>query len=81
MALVAPKIKKDLESALLAAFAREFPKEASADPSSYKKMAAAISDAALIIVKALQTEAEIIPGIPTAGGSSAQATVAPGKIL
>lgn len=81
MALVAPKLKKDLETALVSALTREFAKEGGADPASHKKLAAAISDIALVIVKALQTEAEVLPGIATAGSPAAQTSVSPGKIF
>lgn len=81
MALVSAKIKKDAEAALLAAFTKEFGKEASADPKSHAKMAAVIAEVAVVLVKAIQTEAEVIPGIGTAGSPAAQTSVTIGKIL
>lgn len=82
MALVAPKIKQDMEAAIMAALTKEFAKEGGADPSSHKKLAAAIAEGvAMIIVKALQTEAEVLPGIATAGSPAAQTSVSPGKIF
>lgn len=82
MALVGPKLKKDIESAIMAALKTQFAKEGGADPDSHKKLAAAIAEGvAITIVKALQTEAEVLPGIPTAGSPAAQVTTAPGKIF
>ena len=80
MPLVAPKLKKKMEATLLSAFIREFGPEAAADPTSHKKMAAAISDVALDIVAAILTEAEVAPGIPLAGSLGGGATTGPGKI-
>ena len=82
MALVVPKLTKDLEAAIAAALAAEFAGEAGADPSSHKRMAAAIAKAvAMVMVKALQTEAQVLPGIATAGSPAAHTSVAPGKIF
>jgi hypothetical protein len=81
MPLVAAKLKQDLEAAIATSLAKTFSSEGSADPSSHKKMASAIAEAvAMVIVKALQTEAEVLPGIGTAGSPSAQTSVTPGKI-
>lgn len=46
----------------------------------WQKMAEAISGIAADIVLEIQTNAMVMPGIPTAGGPSNQVTVAPGKI-
>jgi hypothetical protein len=82
MALVVPKIKKDLEAAIMAALTKEFAKEGGADPSSHKKLASAIAEGvAMVLIKALQTEAEVLPGIGTAGSPAAQTSVTPGKIF
>jgi hypothetical protein len=82
MALVGPKLKQDMEKAIMAALTKEYASEAGADPSSHKKMASAIAEGvALILVKALQTEAEVLPGIATAGSPAAQTSVSPGKIF
>jgi hypothetical protein len=80
MALIADKLKKDIEKQLLNALNREFKDSQKADADSNKKLAAAISDIALVIVKALQTEAEVLPAIPTAGSPASQVTTAPGRI-
>lgn len=82
MALVVPKITKELEAAILSALLAEYATEAAADPKSHKKLAAAVAKGvAQVLIKALQTEAEVMPGIPTAGSPAAQTSVAPGKIF
>lgn len=81
MALVAPALKQKLEQAILAGLQREFAKEAAVDPTTYKRMAAAISDIATVLVTAITTEAEVLPGIGTAGSPPAHTSVTPGKIL
>jgi len=84
MALVGPALKKKMETALIAAFTREFKDEIKQNPSalaSHKKMAAAISDIALTIVEELLTTAQVSPGIPTAGSPAAQTSVGPGKLI
>ncbi len=81
MPMVPTKLKSDIEAILVSALTRELGPEAAADPSSHKKLAAAISDIAIPIVTMLLTEAQVAPGIPTAGSPAAQATVAPGKLL
>lgn len=80
MPLVAPLIKKKVEAALLAGFTKEFPKEASADPTSYQRMAAAISEMVPVLIESIVTQAEVLPGIATAGSPPAHVSVAPGKI-
>ncbi len=82
MALVAAKIKKEMEAAIAAALTKEFAKEAGADPTSHKRTAAAVAEGVCtILIKALQTEAEVLPGIATAGSPAAQTSVSPGKIF
>ena len=81
MALLAPALKQKLEQAILAGLQKEFAKEAGSDPTSHKRMAAAISNIAEVLVAAITTEAEVLPGIGTAGGPAAQSTITPGKIL
>lgn len=48
--------------------------------AQWQKMAEAISGIATDIVAEIQQNAMVLPGIPTAGGPTNQATVAPGKI-
>lgn len=48
--------------------------------AQWEKLAEAISGIAADIVLEIVTNAQVTPGIPTAGGPAAQATVAPGKI-
>lgn len=81
MALVAPALKQKLEQAILAGLQREFAKEAAVDPTTYKRMAAAISDMATVLVTAITTEAEVLPGAPTAGSPAAHVVTGPSKIL
>lgn len=82
MALVIPKLKQDLEAAIMAALQSQYAKEGGADPSSYKKLAEAIATGvSQVIVTALQTDAQVLPGIGTAGSPAAQTSVTPGKIF
>lgn len=81
MPLIAAKIKKEMEAAIMSALMSEFAKEGGADPSSHKKIAAGVAaGVSEVLVKALLTEAQVLPGIPTAGSPAAQTSVAPGKI-
>ena len=84
MPLIAPVIQQKLELAIIAELTASF--GASADPKtvtdSHKKIAAAVAKAvAQVIVTELTTNAQVLPGIPTAGSPAAQTTVGPGKIL
>lgn len=82
MALVTPKLQKEMEAAILSALQAQFAGEAGADPSSHQRQAAAIAEGVVTaLVKALQTEAEVLPGIGTAGSPAAQTSVTPGKIF
>jgi hypothetical protein len=82
MALVIPKIQKDMEAAIVAALKTEFAKEGSADTTSHKRLAAAIAKGVTqVIIKALTTDAQVMPGIATAGSQSAQTTISSGKIV
>lgn len=82
MALVVPKITKDLEAAILNELKSVFGKEADADPSSHQKIASAVAiGVAKVLIMALQSDATVLPGIPTAGSPAAQTSVAPGKIF
>ena len=74
MALVAATMKKDIEAALNSAFAVQFKDEIAANPKapdSHKKLAAAISAVADVIVLHLTTMAQVAPGIPIVGTSPA----------
>lgn len=82
MALSIPTIQKDMENAIAAALASQFSKEGSADKKSHKKMAAAIAEGVTqVLVQHLQTSAEILPGISTAGSPASHVSVSPGKIF
>lgn len=82
MALVIPTIQKEMEAAISAALTTQFAKEGSADPTSHQKMAAAIAQGVTqVLIKAIQTQAEVLPGIATAGSPAAQTSVSPGKIF
>lgn len=82
MALAIPKIQKEMEAAITSALKTQFAKEGEADASSHQKMAAAVAQGVTqVLIKALQTEAEVLPGIPTAGSPAAQTSVGPGKIF
>lgn len=83
MPLVAPDIKKQLQDTIFAAFKREFAKELAGNKNAentYRRMAAAISDIAMVLVTQLQTNAQVtIPpgGIVTVGSPATQTTVTP----
>lgn len=82
MALIVPKITKDLEAAILNELGSVFGEEAGADPSSHQKLASAVAKAvAKVLIMALQQDAEVSAGIPTAGSPSSQVTTATGKIF
>lgn len=82
MPLVIPAIQKEMEAAITAALTTQFSKEGPADPTSHQKTAAAIAQGVTtILIKHLQTSAQILPGIPTAGSPVAQVSVGPGKIF
>ena len=57
MPLVADALKKQIEAILITALTRELGDEGGSDPESHKKLAAAISDIAIPLVTALQTQA------------------------
>jgi hypothetical protein len=82
MALVIPAIQKEMEAAIAAALTTQFGKEAVADPSSHQKTAAAIAQGVTqVLIKHLQTSAQVLPGIATAGSPSSQTSVSPGMIF
>jgi hypothetical protein len=82
MPLVAPAIEKEMEAAILSALTAAFATEATADPSSHRKIAGAVAKGVTtVLVKAIQTQAEVLPGIATAGTPAAQTSVSPGKIF
>ena len=82
MALVIPAIQKEMEAAIAAALTTQFATEAGADPSSHQKTAAAIAQGVTqVLIKALQTQAQVLPGIATAGSPAAQVSVSPGMIF
>ena len=82
MALMIPAIQKDMEAAITAALKTQFSKESEADTTSHKKIAAAVAQGVTqVLVKALQTSAEVLPSIQTAGSPTSQLTVTPGKIF
>ncbi len=82
MALIVPKIQKDMEKAIVSAMTNAFSDSKDADPDAYKKFASALAEGITkTIVSALQQDAEVIPGIATAGSPSAQSSVTPGKIF
>jgi hypothetical protein len=83
MPLVPTSLKSAIEAQLITAFTREFADATASNPEAageHAKLAAAISDIAIPIIKALTTEAQVIvqPGIATAGSPAAQTTVSPG---
>ena len=89
MPFVAAKLKSAMKARLLQAFQSNFQGDQAENKTaaaSLEKMATSISEIAEDIVLALQTDAEILPGIAvtinpgitTAGGPASQVTVGPG---
>lgn len=82
MALVIPAIQKEMEAAIMGALTSQFAKEGGADPSSHQKIAAAVAEGVTqVLIKALTTQAQVLPGIATAGSPAAQTSVSPGMIF
>ena len=82
MPLVIPKIQKQMEAAIVAALKTQFAKESGADATAHKKIAAAVAQGVTqVLIKALQTDATVLPSIKTAGSPTSQLTVTPGKIF
>lgn len=82
MALVAATIQKQMEAAIMTALTTQHAESASADPTSYQKTAAAIAEGVTtVLITALQTQAQVLPGISTAGSQSSQTSVTPGVIF
>lgn len=89
MPLVAAKLKTAIKARLIQAFQSNFQGDQGENKTameSWEKMATSISEIAEDIVLTLQTDAEILPGIPvtinpgipTAGSPASQVTVGPG---
>lgn len=82
MPLVAAIIQKEMESSIMSALSAEFANEASADVSSHKRIASAVAKGVTTtLIKALQTQAQVLPGIPTAGSPASQISVGSGTIF
>lgn len=77
------KMKDTIHAGLKAQFGSDAGKGQDYSPiadAQWEKMAEAISGIALDIVMEIVSNAQVLPGIPTAGGPTNQATVAPGMI-
>jgi hypothetical protein len=77
------KMKQTIYNGLKAQFGGEVAKGTNYTPAAdpmWEKMAEAISGIAADIVMEIVSNAQVLPGIPTAGGPTNQSTVAPGKI-
>lgn len=77
------KMKETIYNGLKAQFGSSAAEGVSYTPiadAQWQKMAEAISGIAADIVMEITQNAMVLPGIPTAGGPTNQATVAPGKI-
>lgn len=82
MALVAAAIQKQMEAAIMSALMAQHAESAAADPTSHQKTAAAIAQGVTtVLITALQTQAQVLPGIATAGSPAAQTSVSPGIIF
>ena len=80
MPLVGPALKAKFKDSIMAGLKKEFGGTGDHEPS-WEKIASAISEIAVDIVDAMHNDAQVAPGIPTAGSPAAQVTVGPGKIL
>lgn len=82
-------VAKTLEAALMATILSEldsaFSEEGKVNKKSsenHKKMADALAKAiSKEVVKFLQTQVQVAPGIPSAGNAAAMVTTAPGKLV
>lgn len=77
------KMKETIYNGLKAQFGGEASKGQAYTPEAdamWNKMAESISGIAADIVMEITQNAQVNPGIPTAGGPTNQVTVAPGKI-
>lgn len=77
------KMKATIYNGLKAQFSGETGQGTNYTPAAdpmWEKMAEAISGIAADIIMEITSNAQVMPGIPTAGGPTNQATVAPGKI-
>lgn len=87
MALNGAALKAKMATSIKAGLARNFSDVSSTagygaiSEAQWVKIADAVSDIALDIVLAITTQAQVAPGIPTAGGPTNQVTVAPGQII
>jgi hypothetical protein len=78
------KMKETIYNGLKAQFGGDAAQGTNYTPvadAQWQKMAEAISGIAADIIMEITSNAQVLPGIPTAGGPTNQATVAPGKIL
>ncbi len=82
MPLIAATIQQSMSAAIEAALDTQLPEGIKADPTSHQKMAAAIAEGVTqVLITALLTEAEVLPGIVTVGSPVTQTTTTPGKIF
>jgi aspartate aminotransferase-like enzyme len=82
MALIPATIQQQMTQAIKAALDTAMPEGVKADPSSHQKLAAAIAQGVTtVMVTALTTQAQVMPGIVTAGSPATQTSTTPGKIV
>lgn len=78
------KMKERIYNGLKAQFSSSAAEGTNYSPvadAQWQKMAEAISGVAMDIIEEITKNGQVAPGIPTAGGPTNQATVAPGKII
>ena len=83
MALDPLAIKKKAEEALISALAKEMKDEIKVNPqaaASHKRLAAAISEIAKVIIEEILTNGQVAPGIITAGSPTTQTSTSVGKL-
>jgi tRNA A37 threonylcarbamoyltransferase TsaD len=78
------KMKETIYNGLKAQFGSSASKGKNYNPvadEQWQKLAEAISGIAADIIMEIVQNAQVLPGIPTAGSPAAQTSVAPGKIM
>lgn len=85
MTMVAKSLENTLKLAIIAALNTEFKDEAKTNKAAaenHQKLANALAKAiSEEVVKFLQSQVQVAPGIPTAGSAAAQVTTGPGKLI
>ncbi len=84
MPLVPDVIAMKVESQVKSMLQKQFKGADKDNPDaekSWDKLAKIAAETAKIIIESILTDAQVAPGIPTAGSPTAQVTTGPGKII